>query len=305
MNDSNDKLTRRQVLGTAAAFCASACFARSAETKGTRMPWTRRGIKGREETFRFAVVADRTNNAREGVFEKAMRQLEYLCLDFVISVGDFVQGYHLPGFKPVDDPAVVKERRQEIDTLIRELSMPFFFTPGNHDINHDVSCRIWKEFYGVRYHAFTHGEVLFLGLDSQGGDGYKAGLGSQQLTWVSDMLAKHKNARWTFITLHQPLWQYGGTNAKAFQEFGKIEELLAGRKYTILAGHHHSYQHQKRLEMDYIKLATTGGQSNLRGPKFGEFDHIMMVTMTRNQPIISNVMLDGILGPDGKPVEQM
>ena len=69
MNDSNDKLSRRQIIGTAAAFCASACFARSAETKGTRMPWTRRGIKGSEENFRFAVVADRTNSAREGVFE--------------------------------------------------------------------------------------------------------------------------------------------------------------------------------------------------------------------------------------------
>jgi len=265
------------------------------------MPWTRRGIKGSGDSFRFAVVADRTNNAREGVFEKALRQLECLRPDFVVSVGDFVQGYGQPGFKPVSDPAVVKERRQEVDALIRKLSMPFFLTPGNHDINNEVSCGMWMEFYGSRYHAFSHRDVLFLALDSQGGEGYKAGLGEEQLAWVADTLATHGHAGWTFITLHQPLWQYGKGNPVACRQFGQVEELLAGRNYTVLAGHHHRYQHEKRKKMDYIKLATTGGQSKLRGPEFGEFDHVMMVTMTQDGPSISNVLLDGILSADGKP----
>jgi len=39
----------------------------------------------------------------------------------------------------------------------------------------------------------------------------------------------------------------------------------------------------------------------LRGPEFGEFDHVMMVTMTQDGPSISNVLLDGILSADGKP----
>ena len=79
MNKLNGKLTRRQVLGAAAAFCAYPCFSRSADSQNTKTPWTRGGVKGDGESFRFAVVADRTNNAREGVFEKALRQLE--CLD--------------------------------------------------------------------------------------------------------------------------------------------------------------------------------------------------------------------------------
>lgn len=304
MNVPDSNMTRRRVLGAAAAFGAGAYFTRGAGAEGAKMPWTRRGIQGCGDSFRFAVVADRTNSARDGVFEKAMRQLECLRPDFVISVGDFVQGYHLPEFKPVDDPAVARARRQEVDALIRKLSMPFFLTPGNHDINHDVSCGMWTELYGQRWHAFAHEDVLFLGLDSQGGDGYKPGLGGKQLAWAADTLSTHKSARWIFITLHQPLWQYGGKHPKAFQEFGKLEKLLAGRRYTGLAGHHHRYQHQKRNNMDYIKLATTGGQSQLRGPQFGEFDHIMLVTMTQDAPSISNVMLDGILGTNGKPLEQ-
>ncbi len=45
-------------------------------------------------------------------------------------------------------------------------------------------------------------------------------------------------------------------------------------------------------------LGTTGGGSRLRGPQFGEFDHVVWVTMTDQGPIIANLMLDGIWDED-------
>lgn len=46
---------------------------------------------------------------------------------------------------------------------------------------------------------------------------------------------------------------------------------------------------------NYYVLGTTGGGSRLRGNKFGEFDHIVWMTMTENGPIMANLRLDGIL----------
>jgi hypothetical protein len=52
--------------------------------------------------------------------------------------------------------------------------------------------------------------------------------------------------------------------------------------------------------MNYYQLATTGGGSRLRGPTYGEFDHVAWVTMKKDAPLIANVMLDGILPEDLK-----
>src|SRR5262249_39565293 len=45
-------------------------------------------------------------------------------------------------------------------------------------------------------------------------------------------------------------------------------------------------------------LATTGGGSKLRGPEYGEFDHVVWVTMKKDGPVIANLLLDGILPED-------
>jgi hypothetical protein len=45
-------------------------------------------------------------------------------------------------------------------------------------------------------------------------------------------------------------------------------------------------------------LATTGGGSALRGPIFGQFDHVLWVTMTDDGPVMANLMLDGIFDKD-------
>jgi hypothetical protein len=90
--------------------------------------------------------------------------------------------------------------------------------------------------------------------------------------------------------MHHPLWLYDNPAG-----FAKVEELLTGRKYTVIAGHFHRYLHEWRNNTNYYVLATTGGSSELRGPRYGEFDHITMVTVTDEGPVIANLRLDGIL----------
>jgi hypothetical protein len=91
--------------------------------------------------------------------------------------------------------------------------------------------------------------------------------------------------------MHRPLWsekKEGGNN------FDKFEKLLSGRKYTVFAGHVHTYLKQVRNDARYITLATTGGGSRLEGPIFGQFDQVAWMTMTKDGPVLANLRLQGI-----------
>ena len=268
-------------------------------------PWTHLNFADETVEFQFAIVSDRAANPREGVFKAALKKLEYLRPRFVMSVGDFVHGYG-EGFKPLTDEGIVREKRQEVDPALAELSVPFFRVAGNHDYNSDATAKVWHDLYGPVYYSFEHKGVLFLCLNSQDGGDYKAGIGDEQIAWIKQTLADNADARWVCLFFHQPLWLEDENRLKKNPDakltgLDQVEELLASRKYTVFAGHHHRYG--KWINPDgnkYFRLATTGGQSALAGPEAGTFDHIMWVTMTKDGPVIANLLLEGILDEDAK-----
>ena len=65
-------------------------------------------------------------------------------------------------------------------------------------------------------------------------------------------------------------------------------------KRPVIAGHEHYFNYSRRLDKDYVTMATTGGIQLSGGP--GSFDHIAWVTMTDRGPLISNIALCGLLG---------
>src|SRR5215471_13358013 len=58
-----------------------------------RNPWTHLRLNNDPADFRFAIVSDRTGGHRPGVFRKAVDLLNLLQPQFVLSVGDLVEGY--------------------------------------------------------------------------------------------------------------------------------------------------------------------------------------------------------------------
>ena len=114
------------------------------------------------------------------------------------------------------------------------------------------------------------------------------------MRFIERTLAEHRDARWTVVMLHQPFWDTPGEHA----DWDRVEAWLGDRPYTVLAGHFHRYVQQIRHGREYITLGTTGGGSRLRGIDRGEFDHVMLVTMRADGPVIANLMLDGIHGAD-------
>jgi hypothetical protein len=252
-----------------------------------RNPWTHLRLNNDPADFQFAVVGDRTGGHRAGVFRHAVDVLNLLQPEFVLSVGDLVEGY-------TEDPAVAAAEWREFDAEVGRLQMPFFYVPGNHDLGNAFLNRVWRERYGRRFYHFVYRDVLFLLLNSD--DPSLAGdIGPEQLLYVRRTLQENQDVRWTAVCLHRPLWTEEDVARTGWLE---VEKALADRPYTIFAGHVHAFQRYVRHGREYYQLATTGGESALRGLAHGEFDQVAWVTMKRDGPLVANVLLDGVHGGD-------
>lgn len=254
------------------------------DATGDVHPWNHLGVNKKEGSFQFAIATDRTGGHRPGIFPDAIHKLNLLQPEFVMSVGDLIEGY-------TEDEARIDQEWEEFTGFIDKLEAPFFYLPGNHDYINPVMARKWKERFGRDYYHFVYEDVLFLCLNSEekmrgAGRGY---IDSPQLAFIEETLKENAAVRWTFVFLHQPLWDQEDNG-----KWAEVEALLADRKHTVFAGHRHRYVQYERNNSDYIILATTGGGSGLRGARFGEFDHVMWVTMTDEGPILANLLLEGI-----------
>jgi len=251
-------------------------------------PWTSLDFNNNPYHFQFAIVTDRTGGHRPGVFLKGIQKLNLLQPEFVMSVGDLIEGY-------TEDVDELERQWTQFNGFIDSLDVPFFYLPGNHDITNQVMEDVWEEKFGATYYSFVYGDVLFMCLNSEDqrrGAG-RGTISDPQFEWIKKTLAENQEVRWTLVFLHQPLWHQENT-----ERWSEVEELLNGRSHTVFAGHEHRYVQQYRNNGNYITLATTGGGSGLRGAELGEFDHVMWVTMTDAGPMMANLELGGIWESD-------
>ena len=56
-------------------------------------PWTNLNFNNDSDNFHFAITSDLTGGYREGVFEDAVRKINLVQPEFVITVGDLIEGY--------------------------------------------------------------------------------------------------------------------------------------------------------------------------------------------------------------------
>lgn len=257
-------------------------------------PWTARALRDDPDDFQFVVVTDRTGGARSGVFESAVDKTNLLRPEFVMSVGDLIEGY-------TEDRALIDRQWDEFQAFVNRLDMRFYYVPGNHDMATPELARAWRDRLGPAHYSFVHRGVLFLCLNTE--DGQKPGLGDEQVDAISLAIDQHPEVRWTLLFMHRPLW-LAGEGEPGRRQFERIEQKLTGRPYTVFAGHFHRYTRHVRNDRRYIVLATTGGGSRLRGPLFGEFDHVAWVTMTDQGPRVANLMLDGIADENVRTASQ-
>ena len=302
---------------------------------GVVVPATAQPFKNDPAEFQFAIVGDRTGGHREGVFEYAVRELNLLQPEFVITIGDQIEGYS-------DDPAVIKQQWTEFEGLVNALHMRYFYVVGNHDMSNETMRGEWLKQRGNDYYHFVYKNVLFIALNSEDPPNSEkkkellksAGPEKMQLLMqlmqrkndpdaAKQLIAQHpelmqlieqfKNADRATISDRQVAYVKKALEDNAnvrwtillmhkpvwryqnVPQFEQIEALLGKRPYTMFAGHMHEYSYTERHGRDYVQLGTTGGIAE-NGPAQ---DHVMWVTMTRDGPEIANIRLDGLFDKRG------
>ena len=307
--------------------CASPAFMfDQAELPGAK-PWTSANFRNNPDNFQFVVVGDRTGGANvQETFRLAMDQINLLEPEFVINVGDLIEGYS-------DDKAELNAEWDGTDKMLAKLRMPFFRTPGNHDIANRTAQQVWRERYGATYYSFVYKKTLFVVLDSEdppreappgikekletynrlqtedpakakamlaefmSDESVVAGLaqpvefGDKQLAFLRNALAENADVRWTFLFLHEPAWE------KPSASFKTVQEMLKGRKHTFMAGHLHYYDYDNIDGVEHITMGPAGASFHQEGP--GNVDHIAWITMTENGPEFGNIALKGLFDRKG------
>ena len=289
--------------------------------------YTHLNFKNNPDNFQFAIIGDRTGGANvEGTFKLATGQLNLLQPEFVINVGDMIEGYS-------DDKAELNAEWDESDSMLKTLEMPFFRTPGNHDIANETAQQVWRDRHGTTYYSFVYKDVLFLVLDSEdppreappgikekldlynrlqtedpakakamlaefmSDDSVVAGLakpvefGDAQIAFIKNTLARYPDVRWTFLFLHEPAWE------KPSESFKAVQQLLKDRNHTFFGGHLHYYDYDNINGREHITMGPAGASFHQDGP--GNVDHLMWVTMTDNGPQMANIALKGVFDRKG------
>ncbi len=296
------------VLGLVAMFSAARQDAPPAQTDrngafavavAEKNPWTDLTPNTDGDQFQFAIVSDRTGGHRKGVFSKAVRQINLLQPEFVMSVGDLIEGGR--------DAAKMNAEWDNFQAYLKQFQMPFFYAPGNHDADSPLKMEVWAARLGRANYHFVYKNSLFLVLNTNNQEPSVAGvpaigpgargprLGRTQLDELAATVRANAGVRHTFVFLHHPLWTARDLTLNGWLEF---EQLMAGRKHHVYCGHVHNYRKFLRNGTAYYQLATTGGGSALRGVEYGEFDQLAWVTMKKDGPVMANVLLNGLYGDD-------
>ncbi len=251
-----------------------------------RLPVTKKAFLDDSSKLQFAIISDVWGGRRPGIFEDAVEKLSLLQPQFVISVGDLIDGKSY-------DSIIIASQWDEFDAAIRPLAMPFFYVPGNHDLGNSVMEQQWIKRMGSPYYHFIYKNALFLSVNTE--DGGHGGIREKQIAYFKKVIEENSQVRWTFLFMHRPVWQGKGDRQEGFE---KIEAFLKGRNYTLFSGHHHTYLRLSKNGNKHFVLGSTGGGSDLRGEKFGEFDHVTLVTLTTGEPKVVNLKLEGIIKED-------
>lgn len=261
-------------------------------------PWTNENFLNSPEEFHFAVVPDRTGGERPGYFKKAIKSLNLLRPEFVMSVGDLVDW---GGAK--DAEAQWKEEK----SLVGSLDMPFFHVVGNHDIvtgfngmspARQKSIELWKGNCGTNtYYSFKYKGCLFVCFDAMETCDYfppREVLSERQIAWALEVIEKNKDVRWRFFFMHKPLdW-----TSDRWLDF---ERKISRYDYTVFCGDWHNHCTAVRHGKKYYMIGTAGGclDCGCTGDdlRYGCLDSVTWVTMTVDKgPIVSTLALSGIYG---------
>jgi predicted phosphodiesterase len=224
-----------------------------------------RAVTEPKNDFRFSIVGDRTGGPQPQIYGRVWREIDMLHPDFVINVGDTIQG---------GEEKLAEAQWLELRPLFQRYNhYPLYFTPGNHDVFSDTSRQLYEKQTGrpVQY-SFNYQDAHFTVLDNA----QTTDLSQAQLDFLAADLEKHKDRNPKFIFFHKPYWipllKLGSS------EFPLHKIALKYGVKNIVNGHGHQFVRMVRDGIAYMEVGSSGGQMTRalelgHGLKEGRFYH--------------------------------
>ena len=204
------------------------------------------------DSFRFAILGDRTGEAQSGVYEQVWKEVAAENPAFVVGVGDTIQGMR--------DASAEAEWQQagRVFELFRRF--PLYLAPGNHDIWSAASERLFQQYAGHPPHySFDYGRAHFTILDNSRSEELPA----KELVFLEADLKAHAGQPVKVIVMHRPSWIVDVALRNPNFALHQLARRY-GVRYVV-AGHVHQ---MLRLELEgvtYVSMPSSGGQLRLSG----------------------------------------
>ncbi len=208
------------------------------------------------QNFRFAILGDRTGSANAQVYESIWAEIDREHPDFVINVGDTIEG---------NNDATAAAEWAALQSLFHRYGRyPLYFTPGNHDIWSPASAAIYAQATKrPPFYSFDWKNAHFTVLDNS----RTAYLDPRQMSFLEDDLKKSGNKPLHFVFFHRPDWllplKFGS---------GAFELHRLARRYGInyvISGHGHQLVRLERDGVVYLEAGSSGA-SLQRGLSSGQ-----------------------------------
>ncbi|MEW6684815.1 MAG: metallophosphoesterase [Candidatus Edwardsbacteria bacterium] len=241
-----------------------------------------------EAKFHFAIIGDNTGGHEPGILLQVLTEIERLNPDFVICVGDLIEGYS-------QNPKEIQAQWDTLQTILKILNEPFYFVPGNHDIQDEMSEKIYIKNTCVQPHySFNYQNNHFIVLDNSR---FESGeeISAEQWNWLKDDLEKNKNAENVFCFFHKPFWAEALEQKKNTEKWHELFKQYGVK--GVFSGHWHSYFRTFWDGINYTAVGSSGASLKEDLPR-GKFYQFLWVTVDGKSVQITPIKLGNIFSSD-------
>jgi len=233
--------------------------------------------------FCFSILGDRTGDADQQVYEQVWKEVDALHPDFVINVGDTIQG---------GNDATADSEWRALRPFWKRHSYPLYFTPGNHDIWSAVSRTVYEKETGrPAAYGFNYKNAHFTVLDNS----QTENLSGQQMEFLARDLAENKDRDPKFVFFHKPFWLIPVTFQSGDFPFHQLIRKF-GVRYVV-SGHGHQFVRLVQDGVVYMEAPSSGGQLKGQGFVQGWFFGQLFACVQGSQV---DMLVHEIQGPMGK-----